>query len=132
MHTRMTIHPYATVTYRKTPRPPAVYSSDIRVVAGRCRTDGGKEDVIALLPDIFSSGISEKALTRKMTREEANKHYGGTSTQVYRMFLRGDEFGRSHFRFCAVGANEGGWRQARHVLRHLKRDHFGLGIKCPR
>jgi len=64
-------HMYDNLVYRKTRRPPAAYSPDIRVVAEGCRADGGEEHAIALLPAIFSSGISDKALTRKMTREEA-------------------------------------------------------------
>ena len=46
---------------------------------------------VALLPENFSSGISEKGLTRNMTREEARKHRYGASTQVFRMLLRRDE-----------------------------------------
>jgi len=99
-------------------------------VEEQCRADGGEENAIALLTGIFSDGIFEKALTRKMTREEARKHHGSTSTQVYRMLLRSDEAGRFHCRLCAVGANMGGWKEQRHVLRHLKRDHFGLGDTC--
>ena len=100
------------------------------MVAERCRADGGEESAIAILMNIFSNEISEKALTRKMTREEARKHNHGASTQVYRMLLRNDEDGRFHCRLCAVGANEGGWKNGRDVLRHLKRDHFGLRDTC--
>ena len=122
--------PYATVVHRKTPRPAAVYSSDIRVIEERCRVDGGEESAIVLIPDIFSDGVSENALTRQMTREEAHIHSGGTSMQVYRMLLCSDKAGRFHCRLCAVGADEGGWKRARDALRHLKRDHFGLGDAC--
>ena len=125
-------HMYDNLVYRKTRRPPAAYSPDIRTVAEGCRADGGEERTIALLPTIFSSGISDKALTRKMTREEARKHHGGASTQVYRMLLRMDERGRFHCRLCAVDANENGWKNARDALRHLRRDHFGLANVCPR
>jgi len=123
-------HPSSTVVYRKKPRPAAVYSPDIQVIVARCRGDGGEEDAINLLLDIFTGGVSENALTRKMTREEAREHYGGASTQVYRMFVRDDNSGRYHCRLCRVEANEGGWKKARDVLRHLKRDHFGLGDTC--
>ena len=126
------IHPHATIIYRKTPRPPAVYSPDIGAVAECCRADGGEEDVIVFLPDIFFGGISEKALTRRMTRQEARKHHAGASTQVYRMLLHSDESGGFHCRLYAVGANENGWKKARDVLRHLKKDHFGLGKECAR
>ena len=125
----MRIPPHFPV-YRKRSRPAAVYSADIRVTMARCRDDGGEEDAIALLQVILSGGISEKALIRKMTREEAREHNGGMSTQVYRVFLRNDDVGRFHCRLCHAGANEGGWKNARDVLRHLKRDHLGLGYAC--
>ena len=96
----------------------------------RCRADRGEENAIALLQVIFSGGISEKALLRQMTREEARDHNRGVSIQVYRMFLRSDDVGRFHCRLCPVGSNEGGWKRARDVLRHLKRDHLGLGDAC--
>ena len=119
-----------TVIHRKKQRPAVRYSADVDVIMKRCRADGGEEDAITLLQVIFSSGISEKALLRKMTREEARKHHGGVSTQVYRMFLRNDDAGRFHCRLCADGANDGGWKRARDVLRHLKRDHVGIGDAC--
>ena len=132
MRTVVTPHIYDNVVYRKTRRPPAEYSPDVGIVVEGCRADGGEEHAIALLPVIFSGGISEKALTRKMTREEARKHHNGISTQVYRMLLRSDKTGRFHCRLCAVGANQNGWKNAKDVLRHLKRDHFGLVNVCQR
>ena len=124
---------YNNIVYRKTRRPPAAYSPDVRAVAECCRADGGEEHAIALLPKIFSNGISEKALTRKMTREEARKHHNSRALmQVYRMLLRSDEAGRFHCRLCAIDANQNGWKNARDVLRHLKRDHFGLEKVCSR
>jgi hypothetical protein len=98
------------------------------VVAERCGADGGEEDAIALPPDIFSNGISEAALTRKVTRKETDKHSRGASMQVYRMLVYWmlhceDEAGRDHYRPCAA-------KGAQEVLRYLK-DHFGLGNGCP-
>ena len=132
MRTVVTPHVDDNVIYRKTRRPPAAYTPDVEVVVEDCRADGGEEHAITLLPVIFSDGISEKALTRKMTREEARKHHNGISTQVYRMLLRSDKAGRFHCRLCAVDANQNGWKNAKDVLRHLKRDHFGLVHVCPR
>lgn len=132
MHTALPPHIYDNVVYRKAPRPPAAYSPDIRVVADNCRADGGEEDAIALLQTIFSIGISEQALIRKLTREEARQHHSRAPTQVYRILLRNDEAGSSHCRLCTAGANENGWKNARDVLRHLKRDHFGLVDVCER
>ena len=132
MRTVVTPHKNDNLVYRKASRPPAAYSPDVEAVVDGCRADGGEERAIALLPGIFSSEITEKALTRKMTREEARKHHNGASGQVYRMLLRSDESGRSHCRLCAVDANHNGWRNAKDVLRHLKRDHFELVHVCPR
>ena len=133
MSTVMAPHKYDNIVYRKTRRPPAAYSPNVRVVAEGCRADGGEEHAIALLPKIFANGISEKALTRKMTREEARKHHNSRAfMQVYRMLLRIDEAGRFRCRLCAIDADQNGWKNARDVLRHLKRDHFGLEKVCPR
>ena len=132
MNNVVTPHIYDNIVYRKTRRPPAAYSPDITVVAESCRADGGEEHAIALLPDIFSNEITEKMLTRKLTREEARKRHNGASGQVYRMLLRSDEAGRFHCRLCSVGTNQNGWKHARDVLRHLKRDHFGLVHVCQR
>ena len=65
-----------------------------------------------------------------MTRDEAREYNHGAQGQIFLVVLRVDEGGRYHCRLCAVGANEGGWRCAKDVLRHLKRDHFGLGTRC--
>ena len=85
----------------------------------------------------FSSGITKEALTRKMTREEAREYHNTTSsrrpcTQIYQALLRSDEADRSHCRLCSIDANQNGWKNAKDVLRHLKRDHFGLVHVCPR
>ena len=82
------------------------------MVAERCRADSGEECAIDLISGISSKGISEKALTREMTREVARKHSGGASTQVYCMLLHPDKAGKFHCRLCAVDANEGGWKKA--------------------
>ena len=81
VRTVVTLHIYDNVAYRKTRRPPAEYSPDVGIVEESCRADGEEEHAIVLLPVIFSGGISEKALTRRMTRQEARKHYNGISTQ---------------------------------------------------
>jgi hypothetical protein len=81
------------------------------VVTERCRADGGEEDAIVLLLNIFSNGILEAALTRNMTREEADNHSSDALMQVYWVLLYEDEAGRVHCRLCAAGANKGGWKR---------------------
>ena len=101
-------------------------------VQARCTVGGGEPAAIGLLPVVFVEGISQKALTRQLTRSEACDYHDGRAGQVYRILLRADENRRFHCRLCTIGANEGGWKHARDALRHLKRDHFGLGTRCDR
>ena len=121
----------ATVTvYRKTRHPAAKFTSNIWELQARCLVDGGDPEAIALLPSIFSQRISEEALLRQLTRTEAYRHTNGAPGQVYRILLRVDEGNRFLCKLCAVGSDESGWKHARDALRHLKRDHFGLGNCC--
>ena len=78
------------------------------MVAERYRAKRGEGGAIALIPVIFSDGISEKTWTRKMTREQADKYFGGTSTLVYRMSLCNNEARSLHCRLCAIGTRKGG------------------------
>jgi hypothetical protein len=65
----------------------------------------------------------------RMTRDEARKSNCGAPGQVFHASLRTDEEKRFRCRLCVVDADEGGWKQARHALRHVNRDHFGLGAR---
>jgi hypothetical protein len=132
VRTRVTFHPFKTISYRKQPRPAATFDADVAQVQARCTAGGGDPAAIGLLANIFVEGISQKALMRKMMSSEASDHHDGRAGQVYRTLLRVDESKRFHCRLCAVKADEGGWKHARDVLRHLKRDHFGLGDTCER
>jgi len=130
MRTRVRLHPFRTISYRKQPRPAATFDANIVQVQARCADAGGDPTAIWLLPAIFVEGISQRALTRQLTSSEARDYYGGRPGQVYRVLLRVDEDKRFHCRLCAVDADEGGWKHAKDALRHLKRDHFGLGTQC--
>ena len=102
-------HYFASVTYRKTRHPPATYSADTGVVVERCRADGGDEGAIALLPGTFSNGITEEALIRKMTREEAHKYAVGACPRIYQTLLC-NETGRFHCRLWRVDGRSHGMR----------------------
>ena len=132
MRARVTLHPFSTIIYRKRPRPAAAFDANVIRVQARCARAGGDPATIALLPVIFVGGITQNALTRQLTSSEACDYHGGRTGQVYRVLLRVDEDKRFHCHLCAIGADEGGWKHARDALRHLKRDHFGLGTPCDR
>ena len=128
----VTTHPPTRVSFRKKTRPAADYTPNLALVQARCIADGGDPAATNLLQIPFADGISTEALTRRMTRDEARKYNQGTSGQVFRMFLRVDEGNRFRCRLCAVDTDEEGWKFAKDALRHLKRDHFGLGTGCNR
>jgi hypothetical protein len=131
MRARIALHSSSAISYRKSPRPAATFDANVMQVQARCA--GGDPAAIELLPAIFVEGITQKALTRQLTSSEAFDYHGRRTGQVYRVLLRVDEEEkRFHCRLCASGADEGGWRHAKDALRHLKRDHFGLGTQCDR
>jgi hypothetical protein len=131
-HKRAVSQPYTRVSFRKKTRPAADYTPNVELVQARCIADGGDPEAVCILPAIFADGISIGALTRCMTRDEARKYNHGARGQMFRVFLHVDEKNRSHCRLCAADADEGGWKNAKDALRHLKRDHFGLGTRCDR
>jgi hypothetical protein len=133
MRGRITLHPSIAISYRKSPRPAAAFDANVIQVQARCAGAGGDPAAIEILAAIFVEGITQKALTRQLTSSEARDYHGSRPGQVYRVLLRVDEEEkRFHCRLCAIGADEGGWKHAKDALRHLKRDHFGLGTQCDR
>jgi len=129
-HKGTTNQPVTILVYRRKHRPAAEFTSNIRELQTRCLIDGGDPEAVDLLPSIFSQGISQEALSRPLTRMEADQYTDGTSGQVYRMLLQVDGGDRFRCRLCAVDDDGSGWKHARDALRHLKRDHFGLGNSC--
>jgi hypothetical protein len=131
-HRRLMVHPYTRVRFRKTIHPAANYTPNVEFLQARCVAEGSDPAAIGFLRNIFADGISVNALTRRMTRDEAREHNCGAPGLMFRVLLRTDEDNMFHCRLCAVGADKGGWKQAKDALRHLKRDHFGLGVRCHR
>jgi len=128
---RITLHHSSAISYRKHPRPAATFEANVIQAQARCAGAGGDPAAIELLPAIFVEGITGKALTRPLTRSEAFEYHGGRTGQVYRVLLRvNEEDKRFYCRLCAIGDDDGGWKHAKDALRHLKRDHFGLGTQC--
>jgi hypothetical protein len=108
---------------------PAASSMNLESVVEELRRDGVDEEVISTVKEIFSAGWSVDALMRKMSKEESRRYVNGETGQVYRALLR-----RANARFqcclCHEGAEAMSWKHARDVVRHLRRDHFGLGDSC--
>lgn len=132
MPTRVTFHQPRSISCRKQSRPAATFEPNVIRLLARCTASGGDLAAIGFLLAIFVRGISKKALTRQLTSSEAWDYNDGRAGQVYRVFIRVGDDRRFHCRLCVIGTDEGGWKHAKDVLRHLKRDHFGLGTHCDR
>jgi len=122
---------------RPTPAPrktrPITYERNLVRLQQRCRRQGADEDAIGLLDKIFANEVSLEALTRLLTDTEAEtKEFGIDNGKVYNALLGylNEEDGvvpRYHCRLCH---SEQTWMDPRGVLRHLRRDHFGLANVC--
>jgi len=104
----------------------------------RCRREGGDPDVVAMIPKVFSKGVDLKALTRLRTAEEvASRTFGKGPGPVYLVFLevlpdQGGRYGQPRYgcRLCSSLGEGYSWKNQRDVLRHLRRQHFGVGDRC--
>lgn len=125
-------------TPRSTPctalRPrPVSYESDLVRLQQRCREKGADESLIALLGKIFANDVSLEALIRPLTDAEAEtKEFGIETGKVYTAFLgyANEEEGVPPRYICRLCHGTQTWKHSKDVLRHLRRDHFGLADVC--
>ena len=119
---------------------PVDYERDVAKVQNRCRLAGAEDTAVDLFPMIFPAGITLKALTRHRTSTEIETaQFGSGGGPVYLALLEqvmkaegeGDVIAY-RCRLCPNGGNAFAWKQPKDALRHLKRDHFGLGNRCPK
>ena len=100
----------------------------------RCRRQGADEGAIGCLGKVFTNEVSLKALTRPLTDAEVEKKEFGVETgRVYIAFLESideEEEGVGTYYVCRLCHSEQIWRHHKDVLRHLRRDHFGLADVC--
>ena len=119
-----------TPTLRKT--RPITYEGNLVRLQQRCRGQGADEATIGLLGKIFADEISLEALTRLLTDAEAEANeFGIKIGMIYTALLDhpNEENDRYACRLCD-GAQT--WRHHKDVLRHLRRDHFGISDDCDR
>src|SRR5258706_15725860 len=82
---------------------------------------------------VFTNEVSLKALTRALTDAEVEtKEFGVETGRVYLAFLESINEGEGvgTYYVCRLCHSEQIWRQHKDVLRHLRRDHFGLSYVC--
>ena len=111
--------------------PAVEFEPDVKQLQHRCKEAGAEEQAVLLIEKVFQREVKLASLTRKLTTKElASRQFGGESGQAYVCFLRVERDARNTCRLCPRGT-EMSWKHRRDVLRHLRRDHFGLADKCP-
>jgi hypothetical protein len=107
------------------------YERDLMLLQQRCRRQGAGEDVIGFLAKIFASGVNLEALTRPLTDSETLE-FGVRAGKAYTAFLAPtNKGGGVALRYvCRLCHRDQAWKHSKDVLRHLRRDHFGLADVC--
>jgi len=112
---------------------PITYERNLVRLQQRCKRQGADEGAIGLLGRIFANEVSLEALTRQVTDTEAEiKEFGIDNGKVYNALLGylDEEDGVVPRHNCRLCHSEKTWKHPRDVLRHLRRDHFGLADIC--
>jgi len=125
--------PYQRPTSAPCKTRPIPYERNLVRLQQRCKRQGADEGAIGLLGKIFTNEVSLEALIRLLTDTEAEtKEFGIDNGKVYNALLgylneEDSVVPRYHCRLCH---SEQTWKHHRDVLRHLRRDHFGLANVC--
>ena len=130
---RLVPKPYQRPTPAARKTRPVVYEGNLVRLQQRCRRQGADEGAIVLLGKVFTNEVSLEALTRPPTDAEVETNEFGVETgRVYIAFLEtiSEEEGVGTYYVCRLCRSEQIWRQHKDVLRHLRRDHFGLADVC--
>lgn len=110
--------------------PAEEFEGDILKLKGRLLREGAEPAAVGVCTKIFGEGISIAALEVSMTRKESEEH--GVIGKRYRMLLeRRTELGAIENR-CRLCGRKGSFKYKNHrdTLRHLLKDHFGMGYEC--
>ena len=117
-----------------TRKPRAVgYEGDCVLLQRRCRGQGADEGAVVLLAKVFAVEVSLEALTRPLTDAEVEtEEFGIRTGKVYTAFLEytNDEEHADPRYVCRLCHGDQTWKHSKDVLRHLRRDHFGLAETC--
>ena len=120
----------APATSRKS--QPITYQGNLVRLQQRCRSQGADESAIGVLGKIFADEISLEALSRRLTDAEAEtKEFGIDTGMLYTALLEHPDEENDGYA-CGLCDIEKTWKHHRDVLRHLRRDHFGISDDCDR
>jgi hypothetical protein len=107
--------------------PAEEFEEDMVKLEERLLQNGAEPTAVDVCTRIFREGISIAALEVSMTREESMEH--GVVGKRYRMLLeKRTESGGTKNRCRLCGRVE--YKHHRDALRHLLKDHFGMGYEC--
>lgn len=135
-------HPYLRSSRKRVPGVP--YEPDLHKLQARCLRQGGEREAITLIPRIFAKGVHKDALARLKTGEEVvSQTFGEGPGPVYLCLLQAIEESsaedevdqqcvtRYTCRLCPGPIDtKFSWKNERDVLRHLRKQHFGLSDSC--
>ena len=79
---------------------------------------------------IFADEINLEALSRRLTDAEAETNEFGIRTGMLYTALLEHPNEENDGYACGLCYIEKTWKHHRDVLRHLKRDHFGISVGC--
>ncbi len=118
----------------RNPVLPTEFEGDVAKLKARLLAKGANEQVVELCDTVFKNGVTIEALEERMTREQCEK-LGVRDGKKFRVFLElvggtnGQMTGRHRCCLCSPGKD---YKNHRDALRHLLKDHFGLGFRCER
>ena len=126
--------PYQRPTHAPRKTRSVTYEGNLVRLQQRCRKQGADEGAIGLLGKVFTDEVSLEALTRPLTDAEVETNEFGVETgRVYIAFLETiseEEEGVGMYYACRLCHSEQIWRHHKDVVRHLRRNHFGLAHIC--
>jgi len=116
----------------RSPVLPTEFEGNVAMLKERLRVKGAKKWAVELCDTIFENGVTIGALEERMTREQCDLLNVRDGKQ-FRLFFEfvgnanGQMTGRHRCGLCTPGKE---YKNPRDALRHLLKDHFGLGFKC--
>lgn len=130
--TRRDPKPYQCTSHSITRKTrPILYEGNLERLQKRCKKQGADDGAIRLLGKIFANGVSLEALILPfMDAEAGNEGFEIGTGRAYTAFLEStNEVGVPRY-ICRLCHGDQTWKHTKDILRHLKRDHFGLADEC--
>jgi len=130
---RQVSKPYQRPTRAVRKTRPITYEDNLVRLQQRCKRQGADEGAIELLGKVFANEVSLEALTRPLTDAEVHTEEFGVETgRIYTVFLEtiNEEEGVVSYYVCRLCHTKQIWKNHKDVLRHMRRDHFGLPEVC--